>query len=136
MRMRVTRVPGSRPISRRRVKATPVAGKVLMVAEAPTGSWARLATGAVLMRKVGAGDGRGAVGRAAGSGAQAERLNQDLGGGIVAQGEATTVDHADKGAAAADFGDEGAFAKAHLTNTLAKGGFTLQRTHAAGRAGG
>lgn len=56
--------------------------------------------------------------------------------GVVAEGEATAVDHANKGAVAADFGDKGSFAKAHLANTLAKGCLAGERAHATRAAGG
>lgn len=65
---------------------------------------------------------------------QAGRFDQDGGGGVVAQGETTTVDDADKGTAAADFGHEGAFAKAHLANALAKGGLAGKRANPPGSA--
>lgn len=53
----------------------------------------------------------------------------------MAQGESATVDDTDKGAAPADFGDEGAFTESHLPNPLAEGGFTCERAYATGAAG-
>ena len=59
------------------------------------------------------------------SGAKDDRLNQDLDGGIVTEGQARPIHHANKGTAAADLGNECVFAKSHLTNTLAKGWLTI-----------
>lgn len=66
-----------------------------------------------------------------GSGSEAVGLDQDVGGGGVAEREPATVDHTNKRTASADLGHEGALSKPHLTNALAKRKVAADREHAA-----
>lgn len=79
--------------------------------------------------------GRPAVQRLA-SRPETGRLHEDGGGGIMAEGETAAVYDADKGTVTTDLGHEGAFAKAHLPNTLAKSGFPGECAHPSRTTGG
>jgi hypothetical protein len=61
-------------------------------------------------------------------------LDQDGCCGVVAEGEATAVYHADERSSAADLGNEGPLAKAHLADTLTKSGVTGNGADASRRA--
>lgn len=70
------------------------------------------------------------------SGSQPGGFDQDGGGGGVAEREAATVDHANKGASATHLGHKGTFTKPHLTNALAKSGFARQGAYSTRAASG